>query len=140
MSAASLRSLSSNSLTGSPGCDSTGSGYLRILRIICVRYVTKPFRCNALFVPGSPKHQRRKKYGSVAGGLFNLPILEDFLCLLHLGQRVGWVEVLRHIVIGCMACVLQLLEPVANGSKLPGDRIGQDNVVRQVFDSCCPLL
>ena len=35
MSATSLRSSSSNSVTGSPGCSSTGSGYFTIFRIIC---------------------------------------------------------------------------------------------------------
>ena len=37
MSATSLRSSALNSVTGSPGCSSTGSGYFTILRIIAAR-------------------------------------------------------------------------------------------------------
>src|ERR1700722_8262378 len=51
MSATSSRKSALNSVTGSPGCESTGSGYLTILRIIAAFYLLHSCLVLILVVP-----------------------------------------------------------------------------------------
>src|SRR5271165_6609768 len=115
MSAISLRSSLPNSVTGSPGCCNTGSGYFRILRIISLLreeiYLSLRY---LLLVPKLPKHQRREEDRSIARFLLLVPIRKDILRRFHKCQNLDTVKGPPNIVIGRMSLILKQFEALGN--------------------------